>query len=69
MTEDQRKTPFDYKEQMFNNDWRIRAIEEMGLTHRIDDNGFHVIEGKGFKYSHTILMCAMRRIGYALAEL
>ncbi len=50
-----------------DNSWRIQAIHEMGLTHTIE-NGFHVIEGTGFKYSHTNLMCAMTRIGDALAQ-
>jgi hypothetical protein len=52
---------------MYDNTWRIQAINEMGLTHRME-NGFHHIEGVGFKYKHTSLMCAMRRIGHALSD-
>jgi hypothetical protein len=56
------------KELDYNNTHRIKALEEIGLTHKIDDRGFHVISSDNFHYAHTNLSCAMERIGYLLEK-
>ena len=48
-----------------DNDHRIRVLSEMGFSHAIL-NGEHVVEGHGFKFRHTNLMCLMSRIGMNL---
>ena len=50
-----------------DNEWRIKALRELGFTHRMD-NGDHIVEGLGLTFRHTSLFCLMSRIVIAMRD-